>query len=56
MTKFEIMRRIVCGLCIWNLILTAGFGIFLFSVNQEKFNTEICNLENIPLEVIEEEF
>ena len=56
MNKFEIMRRVICGLCVWNLVLTAGFGLFLYSLNQDKFETKICNLESIPLEVIEEEF
>lgn len=25
MNKYEFMRRMICGLCIWNLILTIGF-------------------------------
>lgn len=56
MNKFEIMRRVICGLCVWNLILTAGLGIYLGNEFKSKMDTKICNLEMIPLEIIEEEF
>ena len=55
MNKLETMRRIICGLCIWNLVLTAGFGIFLHSHFERQLNSKICNLEAIPpFEIIEE--
>lgn len=52
----EMMRKIIIGLVIWNFCLTIGFCFFLGSLHQEKINTEICNEELIPLEIITEEF
>jgi len=55
MNKFEIMRRIVCGLFVWNLVLTAGFGIYAYNQTKDELDSKICNLEAIPpLEMIEE--
>lgn len=48
----EIMRKIICGLCIWNLILTAGL-IVSFAPKQPDINQQICNVEMIPLEPLE---
>lgn len=56
MNKYEIMRRIVCGLMVWNLILTAGLITTYVSKNKLTLDEKICNSEMIPLEVIEEEF
>lgn len=54
MNKYEIMRRIVCGLMVWNLILTAGFVTYLWQENKQVTQDEkICNLEMIPLEPLE---
>lgn len=56
MNKFEIMRRIICGLFIWNLILTTGLFIGLYQKQQNDLYDKISNLEAIPpLEIIEEE-
>lgn len=52
--KYETMRRIICGLFVWNLILTAGI---LFNWNDtepltptssQTVNEQICELELIP--------
>lgn len=55
MNKYEFMRRMICGLCIWNLILT--IGLCGAAVNKEEIptptfspavNEQICELELIP--------
>ena len=49
----EMMRKIICGLCIWNLLLTAG--LIINSMPKQDINQQICNVEMIPLEFIEED-
>jgi len=56
MNKYEIMRRLVCGLMVWNLILTTGLLIGFNQKEKTDLDTKICNTEMIPLEPIEEEF
>lgn len=54
MNKYEIMRRIICGLFIWNLFLTVG--IFwnrddiepATPTSNPTINEQICELELIP--------
>ena len=56
MNKLEIMRKVICGLFIWNLILTTGLCIGLYQKQQNDLYDRISNLEAIPpLEIIEEE-
>ena len=56
MNRIEIMRRFICGLFIWNLILTTGLFIGLYQRQESDLYNRISNLEAIPpLEVIEEE-
>lgn len=55
MRKFESLRKMVCLLLIWNLILTTSLVVFANIKNEEeKVTTQICNEELIPLEIIED--
>lgn len=55
MNKYEIMRRFVIGLFIWNLILTCSICIDKFNQGQAERDEIICQLEGIPpYEIIEE--
>ena len=55
MNKYEIMRRFVIGLFIWNLILTVSICVDKYQQCQAEQEQIICNLEAIPpYELIEE--
>lgn len=55
MRKFESLRKMVCLLLIWNVILTTSLVVFANMKNEEeKVTTQICNEELIPLEIIED--
>lgn len=56
MNKFELMRKIICGLMVWNLVLTTGLLISFNQKQKADLDSKICNVELIPLEIIEEEF
>lgn len=46
----RLMRKLVCGLILWNVLLT-GFVYYKVSNDkQEDLNEQICNLEMIPQE------
>lgn len=58
MTALECLRILRKGfLClfIWNLVITATLLLQYFDSQNEKLNTQICNLEAIPdYEIVEE--
>ena len=53
MNKFELMRRFVIGLFIWNLILTVGIVADKYEASREN-TAVICDLEPIPPYELEE--
>lgn len=53
MNKFELMRRFVIGLFIWNLFLTVGIVADKYEASRENV-TVIADLEPIPPYELEE--
>lgn len=53
MNKFEIMRRFIIGLFIWNVILTVGIMADKYEASRENV-TVIADLEPIPPYELEE--
>lgn len=44
----KILRKRVCILLVWNLILTGTLFVQFCNEQAEKLNQQICNLEAIP--------
>ena len=53
MNRLEFMRRAVIALLVWNVLLTAGLLLNINNQQEDKLNTEICMLEEIPMEDLE---
>lgn len=53
MNDFRIMRKLICFLLVWNLLLTGAIFIKFEKKQQDKLNQEICILEEIPTEELE---
>lgn len=50
MKDLLIMRKLICFLLVWNLLLTGALLIRFDKTQETKLNTEICILEEIPME------
>lgn len=53
MQQFLIMRKLVCFLLLWNLILTGVILTRFDNKQTEQLNQQICMLEEIPMEELQ---
>lgn len=44
----KVLRKTVCFLLVWNLLLTGVLLVQFGNKQEEKMNQQICNLECIP--------
>ena len=53
MNDFRIMRKLICFLLVWNLLLTGAMFIKFEKKQEAKLHEQICILEEIPMEELE---